>query len=114
MCQEKVRVAMGIAVQILCALFARHILTLTKCCRVLSLVAQQQQNMEFDYLLVTFRHPSTGKKIGSRKFDSNNLSLLRGYAHNEYYLWGVTNGKRKRIPRGVGHFTTNNNKIVWT
>ncbi len=70
--------------------------------------------MEFDYLLVTFRHPTTGKKIGSKRFDHNNLALLRGYAHNEYYLWGVRGEKRKRIIRGVGSFeTTNNNKILW-
>lgn len=69
--------------------------------------------MEFDYLLVTFRHPTTGKKIGSKQFGCNNLLSLRGYAHNEYYLWGVRGDKRKRIPRGVGSFEANNNKIIW-
>ena len=70
-------------------------------------------NIEFDYLLATFRHPTTGKKIGSKKFDSNNLSTLRGYSHNSYYLWGLRGDKRKRIPRGVGSFEVNNNKVIW-
>lgn len=53
------------------------------------------------------------EKLGERTFDINSISMMRGYQHNYYTVWGyTTENKRKNIKNC--QLEIKDNKIIVT